>query len=76
VKGFTLFLLLSSLAISGAQAAPTLLVYSVIRNGSRIGTMTTNIANEGDAVTVITKSDIEVKVIIVLYRFSQITNET
>jgi hypothetical protein len=57
-------------------AGSTTSVYSVTRNGSPIGTMSTNIAKAGDTIAVTTKTAIEVKVIIVLYRLSQSTTET
>jgi hypothetical protein len=78
---------LALLAATGLTAAPeqrtaspaagsTTSVYSVTRNDSPIGTTSTNIAKAGDAITVTTKTAIEVKVIIVLYRLSQSTTET
>jgi hypothetical protein len=52
------------------------MTYSLIRNGSRIGTMTETLSAAGDVVTTTTQTDIEVKVIIVLYHFTQSTSET
>jgi hypothetical protein len=58
------------------SAEPRSMTYSLIRNGSRIGTMRTKLSVAGDSVTVTTQTDIEVKVIIVLYHFTQSTSET
>jgi len=52
------------------------LVYAVTRDGSPIGRTTVDIDRSGDNVTVTSKTDIEVKVIIVLYRFQQDVTET
>ena len=70
----------------GAQAAPpkssgkteagTQLVYAVTRDGSPIGRTKVDIDRSGDTTTVTSKTDIEVKVIIVLYRFQQDVTET
>jgi hypothetical protein len=59
-----------------ASAVSRSTTYSLIRNGSQIGTMTSNRSEAGDSVTVTTQTDIEVKVIIVLYHFKQSTSET
>jgi hypothetical protein len=72
---------------AGAQAAPpkapavrteagAQLVYTVSREGSPIGRTTVDIDRSGDTVTVTSKTDIEVKVIIVLYRYAQSVTET
>ncbi len=72
---------------AGAQAAPpksaaagseagSQLVYAVTRDGSPIGRTVVDIDRSGDSVKVTTKSTIEVKVIIVLYRFQQDATET
>ena len=70
----------------GAQAAPpkpaakteagAQLVYAVTRDGSPIGKTIVDIDRSGDTTTVTSKTDIEVKVIIVLYRFTQNVTET
>ena len=52
------------------------MTYSVTRNGSPIGTMRTSVSAAGDSVTATTQTNIEAKVIIVLYRFTQSTTET
>ena len=89
MKRFTA-LSIAALAASvsaGVQAAPPKsaaaspeagaeLVYAVTRDGSPIGRTTVDIDRSGDNVTVTSKTDIEVKVIIVLYRFQQDVTET
>jgi hypothetical protein len=81
-------LAITALAIcsAGAHAAPpkggakteagTQSVYTVTRDGSPIGRTTVDIDRNGDTTTVTSKTDIEVKVIIVLYRFKQDSTET
>ncbi|MBV8848253.1 MAG: hypothetical protein JOZ16_01555 [Methylobacteriaceae bacterium] len=87
MKRFTA-LAITALAIGsvGAEAAPPKpsgkseagapLVYTVTRDGSPIGRTTVDIDRSGDTTTVTSKTDIEVKVIIVLYRFKQDVTET
>jgi hypothetical protein len=72
--------------IAGAQAAApkpaakteagAQLAYAVTRDGSPIGRTIVDIDRSGDSVTVTSKTNIEVKVIIVLYRFQQDVTET
>jgi hypothetical protein len=81
-------LAITALAIGGvgAHAAPpkggakteagTQSVYTVTRDGSPIGRTTVDIDRSGDTTTVTSKTAIEVKVIIVLYRFRQDVTET
>ena len=81
-------LAITALAVGsiGAQAAPpkgaakteagAQLVYAVTRDGSPIGRTTVDIERNGDTTTVTSKTDIEVKVIIVLYRFTQNVTES
>jgi uncharacterized protein DUF6134 len=87
MKRFTA-LAITALAVGsvGAQAAPpkgtakteagSQLVYAVTRDGSPIGRTIVDIDRSGDTTTVTSKTDIEVKVIIVLYRFKQDVTET
>jgi hypothetical protein len=56
---------------AGAQS-----VYTVTRDGSPIGKTIVDIDRSGETVTVTSKTDIEVKVIIVLYRFTQSVTES
>jgi hypothetical protein len=88
MKRFTALAIIALAAgTAGAQAAPpkaaaakteagAQLVYTVTRDGSPIGRTTVDIDRSGDNVTVTSKTDIEVKVIIVLYRFQQDVTET
>jgi Family of unknown function (DUF6134) len=81
-------LAISALAIGsvGAYAAPpkggakseagTQSVYTVTRDGSPIGRTIVDVDRSGDTTKVTSKTDIEVKVIIVLYRFKQDVIET
>jgi hypothetical protein len=55
---------------SGAQS-----IYTVTRDNSAIGRTTVDIDRSSDTVTVTSKTNIEVKVIIVLYRFTQDVTE-
>jgi hypothetical protein len=87
MKRFTAFAI-AALAVGsvGAEAAPpkaaaskteagSQLLYTVTRDGSPIGRTSVDIDRSGDNVTVTSKTDIEVKVIIVLYRFKQDVTE-
>jgi hypothetical protein len=62
-------------APAGASEASGKFTYGVTRDGSSIGRTTVDIQHSGDTVTVTTKYNIEVKVIIVLYRFKQDSTE-
>jgi hypothetical protein len=87
MKRFTALTIIALAAgTAGAQAAPpkpaakteagTQLVYAVTRDGSPIGRTIVDVDRSGDTITVTSKTDIEVKVIIVLYRFKQDVTET
>jgi Family of unknown function (DUF6134) len=87
MKRFTALTIIALAAgTAGAEAAPpkpaakteagAQLVYAVTRDGSRIGRTIVDIDRSGDTTTVTSKTDIEVKVIIVLYRFKQDVTET
>jgi hypothetical protein len=88
MKRFTALTIIALAAgTTGVQAAPpklaaakteagAQLVYAVTRDGSPIGRTTVDVDRSGDTVTVTSKTDIEVKVIIVLYRFTQDVTET
>jgi hypothetical protein len=87
MKRFTA-LAITALALgsAGVQAAPpkgaakteagAQLVYGVTRDGSPIGRTTVDVDRNGDTTTVTSKTNIEVKVIIVLYRFTQSVTES
>jgi hypothetical protein len=88
MKRFTALAILALAAgTAGGQAAPpkpaaakteagAQLVYAVTRDGSPIGRTIVDVDRSGDTVTVTSKTDIEVKVIIVLYRFTQNVTES
>jgi hypothetical protein len=87
MKRFTALTIIALAAgTAGVEAAPpkpaakteagAQLVYAVTRDGSPIGRTIVDIDRSGDTTTVTSKTDIEVKVIIVLYRFKQDVTET
>ena len=70
--------LLMPLGGAYAQTAPahSHLVYDVVREGSKIGTSTTDIDRQGDAVSVKMGADIVVKILYVtVYRFNSTSTE-
>jgi hypothetical protein len=87
MKRFTALTIIALAAgTAGVEAAPpkpaakteagAQLVYAVTRDGSPIGRTKVDIDRSGDTTTVTSQTDIEVRVIIVLYRFTQHVTET